>query len=79
MAIIAGMNKIQLPKLKEYLSGLDKAEKESFADRAGTSLAYLYQLSTGHRKSGVGTMVNLEKASNGFLTPSDIRPDLYKK
>lgn len=62
---------------KTFYGLLDKAEKQALADRAGTSMAYLYQVAYGHRKAGASVSARL-KAADGRITDAMLRPDLYQ-
>jgi DNA-binding transcriptional regulator YdaS (Cro superfamily) len=64
-------------KITDYLDSLSPKERSEFAERASTSLAYLSQLANGHRKAGLKTVHAIEVASNGVVTGSDLRPDVY--
>jgi DNA-binding transcriptional regulator YdaS (Cro superfamily) len=64
--------------LQNYINSLSLEELQEFADRADTSVAYIKQLATGHRKAGAKSIFNLIAASGGVLTPESLRPDFKK-
>jgi len=47
---------------KDFFDGLSAAEKQRLADRAETSIAYLYQISNGHRRAGADLIGRLMAA-----------------
>lgn len=61
--------------LQTYINSLSQDELQNFAERADTSVAYIKQLATGHRKAGAKSIFNLISASGGILTPESLRPD----
>jgi DNA-binding transcriptional regulator YdaS (Cro superfamily) len=63
--------------IKTFIDKLSPEEKEKFAKRADTSVAYLSQLAHGHRNAGIKTIVAIEEASNGIVTRYDLRPDIF--
>lgn len=65
--------------LKTYLEPMSVDEKQAFAQKAGTSAAYLSQLASGHRKAGMRTASAIEAASDGVVTIRDQRPDLFPR
>ncbi len=62
---------------KTFYRTLDRDEKHALADRAGTSVAYLYQVAHGHRMAGASVSARL-KAADGRITDAMLRPDLYQ-
>jgi len=63
-------------QIKEWLAGATETERARAASTAGTSVAYLYQLSGGHRKASLALAYQLQVATDGALTVAGIRPDL---
>jgi len=61
---------------KSFYASLNKDEIKSLADRAGTSPAYLWQISDGRRKPGASISARL-KAADNRITDNMLRPDLY--
>jgi len=49
--------------------------REAFAKRAGTSVAYLYQLAVGFRQASPAVAIEIEKASLGQVRCEDLAPD----
>ena len=64
--------------LQNYIDSLNPEQLQQFADRADTSVAYIKQLATGHRKAGAKSIFNLISASGGALTAESLRPDFKK-
>lgn len=64
-------------QLREWLHGATDSERERVAAEAGTSVAYLWQLSGGHRKASIELASRLQFASDGALTVSGLRPDIH--
>lgn len=64
-------------KLSKYLKTLTPTQRETLAKRAKTTLAYLQQLSGGHRAAGPQLARRLEEASGGLVTRHDLRPDIF--
>jgi len=62
---------------RSFYEALSRDEIAALATRSGTSVAYLYQLSTGHRQPGVSIIARL-KAADGRITDAMLRPDLYQ-
>lgn len=52
---------------REFLESRGKAEGEKVAKAAGTSYAYLYQISLGHRRPRVDLAKRLVAASDGEM------------
>jgi DNA-binding transcriptional regulator YdaS (Cro superfamily) len=65
--------------IKTFTEHMTTEEKEAFAKKANTSVAYLSQLVHGHRQAGLKTILAIERASGGVVTPHDLRPDLFRK
>jgi len=68
---VAGM------KLKAFLQGLTADEKREFARRCGTTYLYLKQLSGGHARPGPALARMMVKHSEGALSLTDLRPDVW--
>ena len=49
--------------LKHWMKLATAKEKELLAKKAGTSVAYLRQLASGHRKAGLELAFEIEKAT----------------
>lgn len=63
--------------LKKYITSMSGDELEKFAGKAGTSVAYIRQLASGHRKAGLKSISGIVAASNGNVTANDLRPDMF--
>ena len=61
--------------LKTYLSACSEQEKNELAEKFDTSVAYLNQLATGYRKAGVKFLMGIESATDGKVTPAELRSD----
>lgn len=64
--------------LKTYIDTLSDEQLEYFAAEAKTSVAYVKQVASGHRRAGPKSMFNFMRASGGVLTPEALRPDLME-
>lgn len=64
--------------LKQYYDSLNKEGKQEFANRLNTSVAYLSQLANGHRNAGTPILLRIDKASEGNVSPQELRADLYE-
>jgi DNA-binding transcriptional regulator YdaS (Cro superfamily) len=63
--------------LKTYLYGLPPDERDDYAERAGTTVAYLIQLAGNHRKASPGLAKALAAASGNKVKLSALRPDIW--
>jgi transcriptional regulator with XRE-family HTH domain len=61
---------------KHFYDTLASQEQKELAGRAGTSIAYLYQIANGYRRPGASVSARL-KAADGRITDAMLRPDLY--
>src|SRR5262245_8496365 len=52
-----------------------RKNREAFARRAGTSVAYLYQLAVGFRQASPAVAIEVEKASLGQVRCEHLAPD----
>ena len=57
----------------QYYNQLTAKEKKELAVKLDTSVAYLSQLATGHRKAGAKYLLRIEAVTNGVLKPTDLR------
>lgn len=64
-------------QLRDWLGQTNNQEREALAERAGTSVAHLWQLAGGHRKASLELAKRLEDASRGALTIEGLRPDIF--
>jgi DNA-binding transcriptional regulator YdaS (Cro superfamily) len=63
-------------QLADYLRALETREREQLADKAGTSVAYLYQIAGKHRRASKELALKIETASGCEVTRQELRPDL---
>jgi DNA-binding transcriptional regulator YdaS (Cro superfamily) len=66
--------KIADMKLSDFLK---EADQDLLAAKAGTNRAYLYQLSTGHRKASPKLARKIHEATAGAVGLADLRPDVW--
>lgn len=65
-------------KLNIVLNRLSPDQRIAFAEKAGTTVGYLYQIEGGHSLPSPQLAVKIERASIYFgfdLTRQDLRPD----
>lgn len=62
--------------LREWLAKTPTPRREEVAEKAGTSVGYLWQLAGGHRKATSELAERLQDATNGEITIAGLRPDL---
>lgn len=65
-------------QMQEWLKKATASERDRVAAAAGTSVGYLYQIAGGHRKPSLELSKKLQAATDGDLTMSGLRPDLYE-
>lgn len=70
---------MKIEELRLLLLRLSRAEKERLADKIGTSVQYLQQISGGHRKASVNMAVSIECATKGVITREVLRPDIFTR
>lgn len=63
---------------KEYFYSLTAGEKKDLIRKLDTSYMYLLHLIKGRKKAGAKYLSRIEEATNGFVTPQMLRPDLFK-
>ncbi len=64
-------------KLSDYLRKLTEIRRMDYAQRAQTTVAYLYQIAGGHSRAGAKLAKRLATESEGFVSVQELRPDLY--
>lgn len=65
--------------LKSFYRGLTPHQKVAFAERCGTSLAYLSQVANSHRAPSP-RLARIIHAASGFTVPlSALRPDVWSE
>ena len=65
-------------ELKEYFYTLTPDEREGYATRSGTTVAYLIQLIGGHRRASPELAKALSKESDEQVPLFKIRPDIWE-
>lgn len=63
--------------VRDYLKAHDGETVEGVAVKAGTSVAYLRQLSGKHRRPSPELAKKLVQASDGAMTLAKLRPDIW--
>lgn len=63
--------------LTEYLSKLGRGGKDEFAKKIGVSKSFLRQMETGTSKVPPPRALAIEKHTNGLVTKTELRPDLW--
>lgn len=63
--------------LKDYFLSLETKERQEFAERAETTVNYIPLLTGGHRLASPAMARRLSDASNGAVSLSDLRPDIW--
>lgn len=64
-------------KLKDWMKQASDSEREKVAEKSGTTVAYLWQLSGGHRKAGALLCQKIELHTDGQVTRQELRPDYF--
>ena len=64
-------------QLRTWLSKTPPEQRQRVAEDAETSVAYLWQLSGGHRKASLEMAKRLQDATEGQLTIEGLRPDIF--
>ena len=64
--------------MKKYLKSLTLQERRAFANAAGTSYEYLKQIAGSYRRPSAEMAISLERAAQGKLHRSELRPDLWE-
>jgi DNA-binding transcriptional regulator YdaS (Cro superfamily) len=59
-----------------YFKAMSKDERQAFADRVDTSVAYLWQIIYKQRRCNESLAIEIEKASNGVVRVENLRPDV---
>ena len=63
--------------LQNYLRNLKPSERIDFAEKCGTTVAYLYQVAGKHRMPGAGLCRRIEAESQGEVLKEILRPDYF--
>lgn len=67
-----------MDKLKQFLSPMTSAEREAFAARCNTTLAFLRNVMYGQRLAGSKLCVAIERESRHVVTRQDLRPNDWR-
>ncbi|GEM_PF-6224603 len=62
---------------REFWKSLSVQQRESIAEKAGTSAEYLRQVLVYERQPSADMAKRLEEATGGALTRRTLRPDLF--
>lgn len=65
--------------LKQYLDTLSVVEREDFAKRCGTTVAYLAQLTGGHRLPSPKLARKFVVESGKTISLAKLRPDIWSR
>ena len=65
--------------LKTFVDSLDPAARDDYARRAGTTVAYLYQLTGGHRAPSPALAKRLHVESGQKVKLAKLRPDIWAR
>lgn len=63
--------------MKTYLARLNLEQKQALAVSLNTSVAYLSQIASGHRKASPSLAKKIEAETNGVVSKFSLRPDIY--
>jgi DNA-binding transcriptional regulator YdaS (Cro superfamily) len=63
-------------ELKNYLKSLPASDRKAFAQRCGTSLQYLYNITAGFKTCGEKLAIEIEKNSARAVTCEEMRSDV---
>jgi transcriptional regulator with XRE-family HTH domain len=64
--------------MQAWLKKANATERSQVAAKAGTSVGYLYQIAGGHRRPSLELSRKLRNATDGEVSISSLRPDLYE-
>lgn len=63
--------------LADWLREATDSQRAKAAEKAGTSVGYLYLLAGGHRRASTDLAKKLEKATSKKVTRAELRPDVW--
>ncbi|NSX14992.1 helix-turn-helix domain-containing protein [Cupriavidus taiwanensis] len=66
-------------QLLDYINSLSTDQQEAFAEKCGTSMAYLRQVAYGNRVCREKLASKIEGASDGLVTRQELRPDDWQE
>lgn len=64
-----------MDELREYLNSLSLVEQVSFAERCGTTIAYLRKAISKRQEFGAKLSVSIEKESGGIVNRKLLHPN----
>lgn len=68
--------RLRVESLIQYLGSLlTETDRESFAQKCGTSLGYMNLIMYGHRKCSATLAIAIDRESNGAVRCDDLCPD----
>ncbi len=59
-------------EMKAYYVDLNREQKEELAEKVKTSVAYLGQIASGHRKAGLDIALRIQCETKGQVTVEDL-------
>lgn len=59
-------------EMRDYYSGLKPEQKENLAKKVRTSVAYLGQIASGHRKAGLDLALRIQYATDQQVTVEEL-------
>lgn len=65
--------------MKEYWDSLSKEQQGDLAGNVGSTPGYLRLVFNGYKKAGFSLAKKLEETTDGLISKSDLRPDIYPK
>lgn len=65
---------VLMEQLKNFLKPYSVDDRKAFADRCGTTYAFLRNVMYGQRQAGEKLCVAIERESSRFVTRRDLRP-----
>lgn len=63
--------------IREYIKSLRPEQREDYAQRAGTTVAYLFQIAGKHSKASGQLARRLAQESGFLISPQELRPDIF--
>lgn len=67
-----------MKKFLEYWRNLSPVGKRVLAKNLAVTLKQVEHIAHGRRKAGVVVVARIEWATNGYILPIDLRPDIVK-
>lgn len=72
-------NLLAMDKFKTYFFDLDRAGRDEFASRCGTTRKHLTNVAYGYKPCGEVLAIAIERATSGAVTCEELRPDLAEE